>query len=90
MKKQAVLDILRAVEAGALSADDALLKLKMEPFEDMGFAKVDFHRDVRQGTPEVIFGAGKTPGQIAAIASRMLERGEGSVLITRVTKETAD
>ena len=44
MKKQAVLDILRAVEAGELSADDALIKLKLEPFEDMGFAKVDLHR----------------------------------------------
>ena len=85
-----VREILERVADGRASVDEAVLALKREPFEDMGFAKVDFHRDVRQGTPEVIFGAGKTPGQIAAIASRMLERGEGSVLITRVTKETAD
>ena len=85
-----VREILERVADGRTSVDEAVLALKREPFEDMGFAKVDFHRDVRQGTPEVIFGAGKTPGQIAAIASRMLERGEGSVLITRITKEVAD
>lgn len=85
-----VREILERVADGRTTVDEAVLALKREPFEDMGFAKVDFHRDVRQGTQEVIFGAGKTPGQIAAIASRMLDRGEGSVLITRVTEETAD
>ena len=48
MKKQAVLEILKEVESGRLSADEALVKLKLEPFEDMGFAKVDLHRELRQ------------------------------------------
>lgn len=82
--------LLEDVSEGRVSVDDAVLRLKKEPFEDLGFAKIDFHRDVRQGIPEVIFGAGKTPDQIAAIASRMLERGEGPILITRITQETAD
>lgn len=82
--------LLEGVSEGKVSVDDAVLALKREPFEDLGFAKIDFHRDVRQGTPEVIFGAGKTSEQIALIASRMLERGEGSVLITRITQEAAD
>ena len=84
MKKQAVLDILREVESGRLSADDALTKLKLEPFEDMGFAKVDLHRELRQGIAEVIYGAGKTPEQIAAIAGSLMRGGENVVLITRM------
>ena len=82
--------LLERVAAGEVPVDEAVLELKREPFEDLGYAKVDFHRDVRQGVPEVVFGAGKTPAQIAGIASRMLERGEGSVIITRISRETAD
>ncbi len=51
--------ILKAVRSGALSVDDALLKLKQQPFEDIGYAKVDLHRKLRQGVAEVIYGAGK-------------------------------
>ena len=58
-----------------------------QPFEDLGFARVDHHRPIRQGFPEVILGLGKTPEQIAAIASRIGERGHG-VLVTR-TDEAA-
>ena len=90
MKKQAVLDILRAVEAGELSADDALIKLKLEPFEDMGFAKVDLHRELRQGIAEVIYGQGKTPEQIAAITGSLLRGDENVVLITRMAPEAAE
>lgn len=82
--------MLEDVAGGRTSVDEAVLALKREPFEDLGFAKIDFHRDVRQGVPEVVFGAGKTPEQISAIAGRMLERGEGSVLITRVSPECAE
>ena len=89
MKKQAVLDILRAVESGSLSADDALTKQKMEPFEDMGFAKVDLHRELRQGVAEVIYGAGKTPEQISAITGSLIRGGENVVLITRMSPEAA-
>ena len=61
MKKQAVLDILKAVEGGGLTAEEALTKLKLAPIDDMGFAKVDLHRELRQGIAEVIYGQGKTP-----------------------------
>ena len=56
--------ILESVENGSMSVDDALLHIKDEPFENMGYAKVDLHRRVRQGAPEVIYGEGKTAEQI--------------------------
>ena len=90
MKKDAVLKILRDVESGALSADDALTKLKLEPFEDLGFAKVDLHRELRQGAAEVIYGQGKTPEHIAAITSSLIRGGEEVVLITRMAPEAAE
>ena len=68
--------LLAGVADGSVSADDALLQLKMQPFEDLGFAKPDYHRALRQGTPEVIYGAGKTPQQIADIAASMLSHGD--------------
>ena len=81
--------ILEAVRGGAMTVDDALLKLKTEPFEDIGYAKVDLHRKVRQGAPEVIYGAGKTPDQIAGIIETMGRNGQGRVLITRLSPEAA-
>ena len=65
-----------------MEIDLALDRLKHMPFEDLGFAKVDHHRALRHGMPEVVFGKGKTPEQIAAIAQRLLERAP-NVLITR-------
>ena len=56
--------LLQSVSDGTISIDDALLKLKTKPFDDIGYAKVDMHRKLRQGTAEVIYGAGKTPEQI--------------------------
>ncbi|MBR0105639.1 MAG: nickel pincer cofactor biosynthesis protein LarB [Lachnospiraceae bacterium] len=76
--------ILEAVRNGDLSVDEALLKLKNEPYEDIGFAKVDLHRRVLQGAPEVIYGAGKTPEQIAGIVKVMLGHGQDRVLVTRI------
>ncbi|MDO4572994.1 MAG: nickel pincer cofactor biosynthesis protein LarB [Clostridia bacterium] len=90
MKKQQTLDILRAVRDGSLTPEDAVTKLKMEPFEDMGFAKVDHHRELRQGVAEVIYGAGKTPEHIARITGALLEHGQSLVLITRMSQEAAD
>jgi NCAIR mutase (PurE)-related protein len=90
MGKKDVLHILEQVEQGALSAQDALLKLRMEPFEDIGFAKIDHHRSLRQGVAEVIYGAGKTPEQIRAIAAAMLEKERRTILITRMSKEAAE
>ncbi len=81
--------ILEAVRSGALSVDDALLKLKQQPFEDIGYAKVDLHRKLRQGVAEVIYGAGKTPEQISGILDVMRQNGQDTVLITRISEETA-
>ena len=69
--------------------DDALLKLKSEPFDDLGFAKVDLHRRTRQGFPEVIYGAGKTPEQIVGILRSLKAGGQGRILITRLSEEAA-
>ena len=82
--------ILEAVKNGSLSVDDALLQLKNKPYEDIGFAKVDLHRKIRQGVPEVIYGAGKTPEQIIEIIRTMKEHGQNRILITRLTSEAAD
>lgn len=80
---------LEAVAKGEMSVDEALLAIKMQPFEDIGFAKVDLHRKVRQGAPEVIYGAGKTPEQIISIAEVMIKNGQNTILITRLGKEAA-
>lgn len=88
--KHDILALLRGVADGSTTPEDAFLKLKEEPFEDLGYAKVDYHRSVRQGAAEVIYGAGKTPEQIAGIASAMGARGCHNVLITRITQEMAD
>ena len=82
--------ILEAVASGAMTADDALLKLKTEPFEDLGFAKVDLHRNLRQGASEVIYGAGKTPAQISSILKSMKANGQERVIITRLSPEAAE
>lgn len=88
MKSEAK-EILEAVHDGTMTVDDALLKLKKEPFEDIGYAKVDLHRRVRQGIPEVIYGAGKTPGQIIGIMETMKKNGQDRILVTRVDPDSA-
>jgi pyridinium-3,5-biscarboxylic acid mononucleotide synthase len=89
MSKEQIQHILEDVEAGRLSSKDALLKLKLEPFEDIGFAKVDNHRALRQGIGEVIYGASKTPEQISKIVDVMLQNGQKMILITRMSAEAA-
>ena len=81
--KSEVKEILESVREGTLSVDDALLRLKTEPFDDIGFAKVDLHRRTRQGFPEVVYGAGKTPEQILGILRSMQSHGQDRILITR-------
>lgn len=88
--KTEVREILNAVRAGDMSVDDAVLALKKEPFEDIGYAKIDLHRGVRQGAPEVIYGAGKTAQQIIGIAKEMRRHGEKTILITRLSEQAAD
>ncbi|MBO4696391.1 MAG: nickel pincer cofactor biosynthesis protein LarB [Lachnospiraceae bacterium] len=87
--KTEIKDILEEVKNGTMSVEDALMKLKTAPYEDLGFAKIDTHRGVRQGVSEVIYGAGKTPEQITKIATRMKEGGQEHILITRLTPEKA-
>lgn len=82
-------EILEAVKRGELSVDDALLAIKKAPFEDLGYAKVDLHRAVRQGTAEVIYGAGKTAAQIDGILESMQRNGQKTVLITRLDAQSA-
>lgn len=82
--------ILEQVKSGALSVDDALLKLKTKPFEDIGYAKVDLHREIRQGASEVIYGAGKTSEQIAGIIDTMTANDRERILITRLSQESYD
>lgn len=81
--------ILESVRDGSLTVEQALLALRSAPFEDIGFAKVDLHRKIRQGVPEVIYGAGKTPGQISDIISTMKNNGQERILITRLSGEAA-
>ena len=86
-------DIRRTLEElrdGTISVDEALLSIKKKPFEDIGYAKVDLHRAVRQGAAEVIYGAGKTPEQIIGISKVMLENGVKTILITRIDEEKAE
>ena len=86
MNRQQVRDILERVDGGAITIDQAqdqlVDMLRRIPFQDLGFAKVDHHRSVRQGFPEVVFGAGKTPEQIAAISKAIVDAGH-SLLVTR-------
>ena len=82
--------ILEGVKEGRLSVDDALLKLKTEPFDELGYAKPDHHRTIRQGAAEVIYGEGKTPEQIIGIVNSLMAHGQERIIITRLPKPNAD
>lgn len=86
MNRSQLRTLLGEVQAGTTSPDEAharlLQYLRQAPFEDLGFARIDHHRNARQGFPEVVFGPGKTPAQIAAIAARIVAAGH-SLLVTR-------
>jgi len=82
-------DILEKVASGEMTVEEAELQLKMKPFVDLGFAKPDLHRGLRQGVPEVIYGEGKTPEHIDKITSSLMEGGQKTVLITRLSPEKA-
>ena len=88
MSPERVLSLLERVRSGAVRPEAAAEELAKLPFEDLGFARVDHHRALRQGLPEVIFGQGKTAPQIIAIAERLLAAGQ-NVLVTRLTPEVA-
>jgi NCAIR mutase (PurE)-related protein len=84
MTEERLRQILRDLKSGALSEDQSLERLRNLPFEDLGFANVDHHRTLRQGFPEVIFGAGKTADHVAKIVAAMLP-GRHNILVTRAT-----
>jgi pyridinium-3,5-biscarboxylic acid mononucleotide synthase len=81
-------ELLQEVAAGGVKPDEALAKLKSLPYEDLGFARVDHHRSLRQGFPEVVFGQGKTPEQIVSIGKAIHSQGS-AVLVTRVDENKA-
>ncbi len=87
MHTRSLRGLLGRIRRGGLTVDAALEKLRDLPYEDLGFAKIDNHRELRRGFPEVIFGEGKTVPQIVAIVARIARRGQ-PVLITRVSEET--
>lgn len=81
--------LLEGVQTGAVSVEEAMLQLRQQPFQDIGYAKVDMHRQIRQGAGEVIYGAGKTAGQITGILETMALGGQTNVLITRLDSQKA-
>ena len=85
-----MLALLRQVGANEVSPENALARLCAEPFSDLGYAKVDHHRALRQGVGEVIYGSGKTPEQIAGILQNIKGHGGKDVLVTRIPQGTAD
>lgn len=86
MNPDAIKKLFDQVKRGQLSSDEAVQQLRHLPFEDLGFANVDHHRTLRVGVPEVIFGPGKTPAQLAEIFARLAGHGH-NVLATRVSPE---
>ena len=89
MESQHMLSILQKVQEGALDIHTAYEKLKISPFEDLGYAKIDHHRQIRQGAPEVIYGAGKTAEQMEGILHSLLSHCPENILITRLSEESA-
>jgi NCAIR mutase (PurE)-related protein len=93
MNRLQLRDLLEEVRSGAVtpeSAHEQLLQyLRQSPYENLGFARVDHHRSVRQGFPEVVYGPGKTPEQIAAISERIVAAGH-NLLVTRTTRDAYD
>lgn len=89
MESKHMLSILQQVQEGALDIHTAYEKLKISPFEDLGYAKIDHHRKIRQGTPEVIYGAGKTAEQMEGIIRSLLSRCLENILITRLSEDSA-
>lgn len=87
--KTEIKTLLEDVKNGRVSPEEALLQLKLEPYEDIGYAKIDLHRQVRQGASEVIYGAGKTPEQLIGIVQAMRNKGQERILITRLSAGSA-
>lgn len=89
MKKEELERLLQKVQDKEVSVAEAVNAIKLAPFRDIGYARVDTQRELRQGVAEVIFGEGKTAGQIDGIVRAMLEEGQRTILITRLSEEKA-
>lgn len=89
MDKREAKRLLEAVASGTVLPDDALHQLQTEPFSDLGYAKVDHARGMRQGASEVIYGESKTAGQIAGICQSMIDAGQACIMVTRLGAEKA-
>ena len=87
MDEMKLKELLAAVAAGTLSPEDAAVKLRIAPVSELGYAKIDNHRGIRQGVSEVIYGESKTAEQIAGIIEAMLAAGQERILITRISAE---
>lgn len=89
MDQLEIRELLEKIKSGEKSIDEGIKTLKLQPFEELGFAKLDSHRGLRQGISEVIYGAGKTPDQIIKITKK-LKKTQEAVLITRLEKNHAE
>ncbi len=89
MEQFEIRELLQEVAAGRVPVEEAVLKLKVAPFQEIGIASLDQHRGLRQGASEIIYGASKTPQQIACIARSLWESGQQTILITRMKEEAA-
>lgn len=89
MDKEQALHLLTAVKNGTLTPEEVLGQLTVAPFEELGYAKVDTHRGIRQGVGEVIYGQNKTPEQLLGIAESMIQRERHNILVTRLSEEAA-
>ncbi|MGN0658977.1 MAG: nickel pincer cofactor biosynthesis protein LarB [Emergencia sp.] len=90
MEQKEIKELLQSVADGDVAVDEAMLQLKMAPFQDIDIAMLDHHRGIRQGASEIIYGAGKTPEQIDLIAHTLYEGGQETILITRMSQEAAE
>src|ERR1017187_5036032 len=88
MDQEQLRALFEQVQSGETNIDSAMVRMRHMPFEDLGFAKIDHHRALRHGMPEVIFAKGKTAEQVVAIAERILENSH-NVLITRADRDCA-
>lgn len=88
--KSEIKQVLKDVQNGSMSIEEALVRIKKEPYEDIGFAKVDLHRKLRQGASEVIYGEGKTPEQIIGIVNTLMNNKQEHILITRLCAKAAE
>jgi len=88
MTEQEIKDLLEEYRAGKMPLDRAVQELKSLPYEDMGFAMIDHHRELRQGFPEVVYAEGKTKEQVLQIMQALLKRSEANVMATRAGRET--